>query len=163
MRAFDVHTHLPGRAFGAGRWETAGFLAMLDRAGIGRAVVMTVDGLFFEAAANNDRLVAQAAEAPDRLIPFCSVDPYSDGAAAELRRCVVELGCRGLKLHPPPQGFSPLLEQYMGPIAAEAERLAIPILFHDGTPAYSTPLQIAVLLDRYPELTVILGHGGRWD
>ncbi len=160
--AFDMHTHLPGTMFGASPWPIAEFLAMLDAAGIARAVVMTVDGIFGDFVAANDLLVAQAREAPDRLIPFCTVDPYHPGAVAELRRAVLELGCRGLKLHPPLQGFPPLLDE-MQPIAAEAARLGIPILFHDGTPPYSTPLQIASLLEDHPDLTVILGHGGRWD
>lgn len=160
--AFDVHTHLPGYRFGSTPWPTHEFLSMLDGAGIARAVVMTVDGIFGDYVTANDRLVAQAREAPERLIPFCTVDPYDSGAVTELRRAVTELGCRGLKLHPPLQGFSPLLDE-MQPIAAEAARLGIPILFHDGTPAYSSPLQIASLLDDHPDLTVILGHGGRWD
>jgi predicted TIM-barrel fold metal-dependent hydrolase len=160
--ALDVHTHLPGTMFGAAPWPTPEFLAMLDGAGIARAVVMTVDGIFGDFVQANDRLVAQARQAPDRLIPFCTVDPYHPHAVPELRRAVLELGCRGLKLHPPLQGFSPLLDE-MQPIAAEAARLGIPILFHDGTPPYSTPLQIASLLDDHPDLTVILGHGGRWD
>jgi predicted TIM-barrel fold metal-dependent hydrolase len=37
------------------------------------------------------------------------------------------------------------------------------MLFHDGTPPYTTPLQIALLAERYPELTVILGHSGLLD
>jgi hypothetical protein len=159
--AFDLHTHLPGQMFNAAPWPTEEFLAMLDRAGIARAVVMTVDGIFGDFVAANNLLVAQAREAPDRLIPFCTVDPYHADAVTELRRAVVELGCRGLKLHPPLQGFSPLLDE-MQPIAAEAARLGVPILFHDGTPPYSTPLQIASLLDDHPGLRVILGHGGRW-
>lgn len=162
MNAFDMHTHLPGKRFGAGHWPTGDFLAMLDRAGIERAVVMTVDGTFGDDRTGNELLAAQASEAPDRLIPFCTVDPYGEHAVTELRRAVQELGCRGLKLHPPLQGCSPLLAE-MQPIAAEAARLGAPILFHDGTPPYSTPLQIAALLDDHPELVVILGHGGRWE
>ena len=162
MRTIDMHTHLPGKAFGTGRWETADFLAMLDRAGIDQAVVMTVDGFFFDDVASNNALAEQVSEASDRLIPFCTVDPYGDRAVAEVRRCIEKLGFRGIKLHPPLQGFSPLGD-YMMPIAAEAARLKVPILFHDGTPPYSTPLQIASLGDRFPDLTVILGHGGRMD
>jgi uncharacterized protein len=162
MRTIDMHTHLPGKAFGTGPMATVDFLAMLDRAGIDQAVVMTVDGFFFDYITANNALAKQAAEAPDRLIPFCTVDPYSDGAVAEVRRCIRELGFKGIKLHPPLQGFSPL-DSYMQLIAAEAVRLQVPILFHDGTPPYSTPLQIAYLADQFADLKIILGHGGRWD
>jgi len=162
MRIIDMHTHLPGKANGAGRRQTSDFLAMLDRAGIDQAVVLTLEGFFSDDVTANNALAQQASESGGRLIPFCTVDPRGDGAVAEVRRCVEELGFRGLKFHPWLQGFSPL-EDYMFPIAAQAARLNVPILFHDGTPCYSTPLQVAYLADRFPELTVILGHGGLMD
>lgn len=162
MRTIDMHTHLPGRSGGAGRRPTPEFLAMLDRAGVDQAVVLTFEGFFFDDVAANNALAAQAAESGGRLIPFCTVDPRGDGAVAEVRRCVEGLGFRGLKFHPWLQGFSPL-EGFMRPIAAEAERLGVPVLFHDGTPCYSTPLQVAYLAEEFPGLTIILGHGGLMD
>jgi hypothetical protein len=36
----------------------------------------------------------------------------------------------------------------------------IPILFHDGTPPYSLPSQIALLARRHPRTRIILGHCG---
>jgi predicted TIM-barrel fold metal-dependent hydrolase len=162
MRVIDMHTHLPGKANGVGRRTTRDFLAMLDRAGIDQAVVLTLEGFFSDPVAANNALAQQASESGGRLIPFCTVDPRADGAVAEVRRCVEGLGFRGLKFHPWLQGFSPL-EDFMLPIAAEAARLGVPLLFHDGTPCYATPLQVAYLADRFPRLTIILGHGGLMD
>ncbi|NLE76473.1 MAG: amidohydrolase family protein [Chloroflexi bacterium] len=48
----------------------------------------------------------------------------------------------------------------MRPIAAEAARLGVPILMHDSTPPFSSPLQVAYLADQFPTLKVVLGHGG---
>jgi len=162
MPMLDMHTHLRGKAFGMGRRSTASFLAMMDRAGIDRAVVMTLDGFFFDAVAANDALAEQAAESDCRLIPLCTVNPRHENAVPEIRRCVEELGFRGVKLHPWWQGFSPV-DPVMTPVAAEAARLGVPILFHDGTPPFSSPLQVAYLADQFPDLTVILGHGGGMD
>ncbi len=162
MRTIDMHTHLPGKALGLGRRDTTSVLTMMDRAEIDQAVVMTVDGFFFDDIASNNALAEQVAESGDRLIPFCTVNPRREGAVAEVRRCIEELGFRGIKLHPWWQGFSPL-DRCMIPIATEAARLEVPILFHDGTPPFSTPLQVAYLADQFPELTVILGHGGGMD
>lgn len=158
----DMHTHLPGRAFGLSPRPTRDFLAMLDQAGVSQAVVMTIDGFFFDYVLCNNLLADQVAESDGRLIPFCTVDPRQNDAVTELRRCVEEKGFRGLKLHPWWQGFSPL-DTFMMPIAAEAQRLRIPILFHDGTPPFTAPLQIAYLCDVFPDLAVILGHGGGMD
>ena len=108
MRTIDMHAHLPGHAMGLSPRSTADVLAMMDMAGIDQQVVMTIDGLFHDPVAGNDALAAQTAEAGGRLIPFCTVDPYDEGAVAEVRRCVEDLGFRGVKLHPWWQGFSPL-------------------------------------------------------
>ena len=67
-----------------------------------------------------------------------------------------------VKFRPWLQGFCPL-ESYMDPIAEAAIELEMPLIFHDGTPPYSTPLQIGELARRFPELTVMLGHSGLRD
>ena len=39
----------------------------------------------------------------------------------------------------------------------------MPVMFHDGTPCYSLPEQIAGLARRFPETQFVLGHsGGVW-
>jgi predicted TIM-barrel fold metal-dependent hydrolase len=37
------------------------------------------------------------------------------------------------------------------------------VVFHDGTPPNSSPLQIASFAERHPSVAVILGHGGLHD
>ena len=39
----------------------------------------------------------------------------------------------------------------------------MPVLFHDGTPPYATPLQIAAVAEKAPDTTFILGHAGLDD
>lgn len=48
--------------------------------------------------AENDWTIAEARKYPDRLIPFCGVNPVADYAIAELERCAA-LGIRGMKIH----------------------------------------------------------------
>jgi predicted TIM-barrel fold metal-dependent hydrolase len=80
----------------------------------------------------------------------------------EIERCVREHGMRGVKLHPWLQGFS-AHEPGLQHVCEAAGALGIPILFHDGTPPFSTPLQLAVLARRHPETQIVLGHGGLHD
>ncbi|MET0210803.1 MAG: amidohydrolase family protein [Burkholderiaceae bacterium] len=83
----------------------------LDRAGIARAVLLSV-GYLYEAPgrnfddaparvrAENDWTAAQAAAHPSRLVAFCGVNPLSNAALAELARCAASPGLRrGIKLH----------------------------------------------------------------
>jgi uncharacterized protein len=73
-----------------------------------------------------------------------------------------ELGLVGVKLHPWLQAFS-MTHPGMAGIMETAGSLGVPVLLHDGTPPYSSPLQIAWLAERHPKTIVILGHSGLAD
>ena len=161
----DIHTHVSGgRVFGMSRVSAAEFVAGLDRSGVDKAIIYTVDGFFFDFVTCNDELPAFAQKLPGRLVPGPTVDPRHGRAAVdEMRRCQLELGMKGpLKIHGWLQGFSPM-DPAMELIAETAMELGMPILFHDGTPPYSTSLQVATVAARFPQLTVILGHSGMRD
>jgi predicted TIM-barrel fold metal-dependent hydrolase len=162
----DFHTHTPawksatwlaGAAFGA-----AEFAAFMDSAGIEAAVVLSHDGLFNPTPEANDEVAAFVAEYPGRMHAFGTVSPRQATAVAETERCFGELGMRGLKLHPWLQGFS-MHERSLDPICEVVTAAGGILLSHDGTPPYSTPLQIAALARRHPRLPVVLGHGGLHD
>lgn len=161
----DCHTHASGgRSFGVSSTPVGDFVAVMDQCAIDLSIVYTTDGFFFDFVAGNDELQAFVQQFPDRLVAGPTINPrYSEEALREMRRCREELGMRGpLKLHPWLQGFCPV-EPLMDPIAEVAIELDMPIMMHDGTPAYSTPLQVAALAARHPGLTVILGHSGLKD
>ncbi|MFC5653301.1 amidohydrolase family protein [Paenibacillus solisilvae] len=160
----DFHTHLlGGEQFGIGFRTGSDALQVLDRYAIDKAAVFTVDGFWGDYAEGNSYLYEQSKAYPDRLFPFATINPR-DGRQGllELKRCLLDLGMRGIKFHPWLQGFSPL-EPFMDDIAKLAIEFDVPILFHDGTPPYTSPLQIAQLAAKFPELKVVLGHAGLMD
>ena len=156
----DCHTHYAGRSYAHLRPGT--LLESMDRYGIDHSVVFTLDGLFADFRHHNDELAEYVSQHTGRFTGFCTVNPRDHGAAEEVHRAVHELGLKGLKLHPWVQGFSPI-EAYMDPVARACADLRVPIIFHDGTPPYSTPLQVATVAERHPDVTVILGHSGLLD
>jgi uncharacterized protein len=163
MTVIDAHTHMPGSAVvGVESLEQDKFLKVMDDNGVDQAWVFTLDGLFFDPAPHNDILKRFCDARPDRLIPFCTVHPRYPTAVDELRRAVLELGMRGLKIHPWTQAISPT-DPHFDPIGEELASLGIPVVFHDGTPPNSSPMQIAYFAMRHPRVTVILGHGGLHD
>ena len=99
----------PERPFAALR--AADVVAELDRAGIERAVLLsvaylyaapgrTVDDVAAKVRDENDWTVAQAALYPTRLVALCGFNPLADHALAELERCAAAPGLdRGIKLH----------------------------------------------------------------
>lgn len=166
--ATDFHVHMPPRGwvshpFGTRRVACEEYVSLMDSAGVERSVVFTIDGLYRDTKRANDELYSWVAPQRLRLVPFCTVNPR-DGefAVEEVRRCVTDLQMKGVKLHPWLQAFHPL-EGCVDEVCAVAEHLGVPVLFHDGTPPYSTPLQIAQLAKARPRLTIVLGHSGLHD
>jgi uncharacterized protein len=112
---------------------------------------------------SNDAMAELQEKHRPRIVGLATVNPRDgDGAARELERAIGQLGLRGLKIHgwlQPVSCVDPCLE----PLFAVANRLRLTVLFHDGTPPYTSSLQIAWLAERYPDCTMVLGHGGLKD
>jgi predicted TIM-barrel fold metal-dependent hydrolase len=113
----DHHQHLfraglPRSPEGSGPFGADRLVAMLDEAGIRRAVVLSVayqfgnpnrpavEDEYAQVKAENDWTSGQVGLHPDRLVGFCAVNPLKDYALAELERCAADPNLRtGLKLH----------------------------------------------------------------
>lgn len=158
----DFHVHQPPAVGGEPPYGPAEYADFAGELGIELSAVFTFDGLRRPGAAANDSLATFAAAGGGRYVAFATVDPYDPCAADEVRRCVREHGMRGVKLHPWVQGFSAHTPG-LDPVCEAAAELGIPVIFHDGTPPFSAPLQLASLARRHPRTAVVLGHGGLHD
>ena len=164
--AFDCHIHVGAAGRGTIAERVRRMLEKLDRHGVDGAVVLPLDGLLsscHDHAADNDFVTGLCAVVPGRLkAAFCVNPLMGEAALGEIRRCHEVLGLRVLKLHPWLQGFS-ISSDAMNCVAGLCEELGVAILFHDGTPPYSTPLQVARLARDFPRLQVVSGHCGLND
>ena len=92
---------------------------------------------------------------------FARVDPHQGPAAlAELRRAVLDLGLRGLLLHPWEELFAandPSVDPLLG--FAQERRLLVQIA--GGYPLLSHAVQIADVAGRFPEVSILATHGGQ--
>ena len=165
MRVIDFHTHLDDRWFDTPLLSEQAFIEGLDRCGIESACVFTLMGFYDDSPGHNDELLRRASRHPKRLFPFITVDPKLGKAAiAELERCIATGGFRGVKFHPWVQAFAPsMVKPTMIEILKRAAAASLPVLFHDGTPPYSTTFQIAACARWVPEATIVLGHAGLAD
>jgi len=160
MEIVDSHTHVDEfEAFG---WydppET--IIDLLDEAGIRKAVIMTYcdapvlkeDGLQY---------IAQAVrQYPDRLIGYARLHPQmKQKALAMLEEAVLDLGFKGLKLHPESLTTHPYHDAAIA-LIRKAGELNAPALFHCGDESMSLPLQIARAAELCPQTKIILGHMG---
>src|SRR3954449_5533072 len=138
------------------------------------AVIFTVDA---EAATgqqllSNEEIAEAAAEHPDILIAFGSIDPARGAAGVRAaRRLVEQHGVRGFKFHPSLQAFEPNDRKHY-PLYEELQALGVPALFHTGQTGigsglpgrrglhlrYSDPMLLDDVAADFPGLTIIMAH-----
>jgi predicted TIM-barrel fold metal-dependent hydrolase len=193
LTAIDVHTHVEQDSHGCFSvdQELLDASAAYFRAGVNRtptvsdiaehyrarnmaAVVFTVDAstAMGHPALSSEEIAEQAAQHPDVLIPFGSVDPHAGPAAvARIRSLVTEHGVRGFKFHPSLQGFEPNDPQHY-PLYEAMSELRVPALFHTGQTGigaglpggrgiklrYSAPMLLDDVAADFPQMTIIMAH-----
>jgi hypothetical protein len=120
----------------------------------------------------NEEVAKAAADNPDVMIPFGSIDPAKGRAGVnQARRLVADFGMRGFKFHPSVQAFYPN-DRAVYPLYAAIEEMGLPALFHTGQTGigagvpggggirlkYSNPLFLDDVAADFPGLTIILAH-----
>ena len=155
---YDAHTHLGSHDPDGYEQAPDELLAALVPVGA-RAVTFPMhepDGY----PPANDAVLEAVASAPDRLVAFARVDPGSD-AVGEAVRCL-DLGARGIKLHPRAEGFT-LDEAAVEDLFALAHERRVPILIHAGRGIPALGENSVTLAGKYPDARVILAHAAVSD
>jgi predicted TIM-barrel fold metal-dependent hydrolase len=149
-------------------------IATMDANGVAVAIALSF-GWADQAlcAEQNECVLAAAGQYPDRIVPFCAVQPAAGPAAlAELER-VARAGCRGVgELFPDGQGFAVDDARVMGPLLEACAALGLVLLVHGSEPlgrAYpgkgrTTPDRLAGLAELAgevaPDLPIVCAHLG---
>ena len=122
----------------------------------------------------NDAVIQAVLMHPDRLIGFCFVDAAcGDDAVAEVDRCVLKHGVRGIKMYHQHK----IQDRVQAPVLKRAAELGIPVLMHAGyfncsretrerEPLCSHAADFLEALELYPETMFIQAHiggGGDWQ
>ena len=130
-------------------WSSEAQIAAMDDEGIDVAVLYPTNGLFaLSMPVMEPRLAAAIARAYNNwLYDFCQADPDRligagmislfdiEDAVSETRRCVKELGFRGVFLRPNEANGRNWYDPYYEPLWAILEELDIPVGFHEGSGA----------------------------
>ena len=158
---FDAHTHL-GTDIDrmVGRYEE--LIGLMEAYGISQAFMFCLDEPDRHPGfrAGNDRTLEFAARADGRLIPFVRL-ALDEGPIEEARRCL-DLGARGIKLHPRAQKFL-LNDERLAPVFALAAERGVPILIHAGRGLPPIAAGLERLVDANPGAQLILAHAGIAD
>lgn len=142
-------------------------IAFLKSHNVDRSVILAEYAPRSSAWVTNE-FVSEFSKGHDELIPFGCLNlldarPHEEQA----RHAVEELGVKGFKLLPSYQHFYPD-DQVLFPFYEYVQSLGMPIMFHTGTSIfhgtrikYADPLLLDEVADQFPDLNIIMEHGGR--
>ena len=190
MRAIDMHVHVPRqpglpdiaveeemRRYFRVKWvpESVDEMAAKYKEWDLLGVVFSIDNetTTGEPPDSNDYLAEIVRRYPEQFVGFAGVDPWKgELGVRELERSILELGLKGLKLHPVQQAFFPNDSRFY-PLYEKCVELGVPVLFHSGLAAaglgtpggaglklkYAAPIPgMDDVAADFPELTVIMAH-----
>ena len=153
----DVHAHVgrPNYAYRAQEFSNQELAARMKAAGVSRCCVFS----FYDKQDNE--YIEGATRGRDDLIPFAFINPKREGAADRLEQLITKKGFRGLKLHPFADGYHLNNFTIVEPVFEVCERYQTPIICHGlADNAYNTIYAFAEMADRFPNVNLIIAHGG---
>lgn len=141
--------------------EVPDALALCERLGIDKVIAAPARPLDYHLEPANERLADAARGSDGRLAALGRVDPLNGEAAeAEARRCLDELGCVGLFLHPGEESFPVTVARHVFEVAAQRRA---PVVVATGWFALSEPLQVAQAAADVADIPVVLTNGGQMN
>lgn len=177
MKIIDIHTHvypddIAQKAtdsvkvfYQIGGADMDGTVSMLleqgKKAGIEKFVILPVALRPDRVQGINDFIVSQRQQHPE-FVGFGTVHAAMEHMDEEVRR-IMELGLKGIKMHPDSQRFHiddprlyPMYEQIQG---------KLPVMLHMGDHRYdySHPVKLRKVLDQFPRLQAIAAHFGGYS
>ena len=160
VEIFDAHVHL-GTDIDGMTGDLDGLLRIQERAGISRSFMFCLDEPDRHPGfqAPNDRTLDFASRSGGALVPFVRLD-LGESPIEEATRCL-DLGARGIKLHPRAQKFL-LDDDRLAPVFELAAERRVPILIHGGRGLPPIADALARLMDAY-EPQLIIAHAGIAD
>lgn len=163
MRVLDAHTHILDSACHEvlpriwSDLRTVDLDVRMAESGIAAAVVFG-NPFYWDPAEENSRVAAVMGRTAHPVVPVGLCNPRLGPAAVdEVRRCVLELGFRGVKVRPDSYALS-ANSPAMRPVIEMTAELGVPLLIHSGRSPWSHPLTIADLVRDYPEAPVVMQH-----
>jgi len=187
MRVIDFHTHpwrpqdftpanreyieriSPAVREHGDRLSDVRFAAELLRAeGVEHAVMLPEHCPATSGMVRTETVIELCAESDGFFLPFACANPNTDPAPARLLRSwLASAPIRGLKLYPSYQFFYPD-DRRLYPVYEVCQEHRIPVLFHVGTSIlpgtrlrYCDPLRLDDVAVDFPDLPIVMAHGGR--
>ncbi len=164
---FDAHTHItPAGARGREPLSAAQLVDWMDAVGVDRAVVLPFDSPeSFPVQVPTPWVLEEVEAYPDRLVPFCSIDPWDVDdweTATELLERYIERGARGfgeLKVE------MDIDDDRLEPLYERCGDYGLPIIFHTDQHTMTDDVGLPRLEDvlaSYPDVDFVAHAHGWW-
>ena len=149
-------------------------LDVMDKSGVWRIGMVNYpspDLMGFDLS-TNDFAARYAQAAPERLMPYGGIHPRFQGDIEGHIDELVDLGIRCVKIHPshmlfPANAYTMGLAT-LGALYKRCEDRGMPVMVHTGTSIfpgarnkYGNPMELDDVAIDFPDLQVIMAHGGR--
>ena len=141
----------------------ASLLQINEEVGIDHSLVQSVATTPKQVQSINNFIADTVKNADGRLTGLGTLHPDSEDQRADVQH-LVDLGLRGVKLHPDIQQFK--IDDYRClKIYELCEEFGLPILMHTGDKRYdfSNTNRLIPILETYTNLTIIGAHLGGWS
>jgi uncharacterized protein len=170
-KLFDMHVHLAHAWYGTDRGPLTAemLIRWMDVHNIEQAAVLPlVSPEAFWYPISTDTVIKESREYPDRLIPFCGIDPRTLAThltthvqVVDLLRRYQDAGVRGFGEH---KALLPIDDPLNMKLYAACSEVGFPVLFHlDNRANMDKPglPGLEKILQTWPDLRMI-GHGKGW-
>ncbi len=155
-KIYDIEFRNPGNG------TIANVLSNMEAGGIDRTVMVNFapPKIIHK---NNMWTLETAKNSKGKLIPLVSFHPEMEGALTQYLEKYIELGAKGIKLHPMAQGFD-VRDERLDNLLKTCNERHFSILIHCGRVSnarlneYSDFECILPVIQKYPEIPIILAH-----
>ncbi|MFP4562864.1 MAG: amidohydrolase family protein [Spirochaetia bacterium] len=160
----ETHLHLGvDRVFDEVRTEDE-IISAMDKFGIDKAVIQGMIGTIHldDIRESHDRIYRFCKKYPGRIYGLASINPHirKNDYKDEIRRCIEDLGFRGIKLHAFAHACNPMSQDGLM-VFQTASELAVPVMVHTGPGIpFALPAMVIPRAKEFPELPIILSHSG---
>ena len=166
MRAIDIHTHIGRLLVDLPYNQPEDLIAFLDLHQMDMAAVMAVENSGeVDFYVTTEQVLAACARFPERLVPFCNIDPrHRYPGAFNPRPILEEYVQRGCKGFGEILADVPIDHPVLQAIYAACGDFGLPVLFHaDHYLCYDEPgaPRLEKMLQSFPQ-TVFIGHALRF-
>lgn len=181
LKKIDAHIHiLPDAVHEANLdsddvWVYADlhkYCNMMDELGIEKAVIMPLNdpwlmSMEFTIEAVHKNIYEMKQIYPGKFLAFADIDTRNSAVESvrAISKAIDEYQLDGIKIHPNNSGVN-LASDYYKEIFTFAQERCVPVAIHcypNSAEDYSTTQMIADIMEKYPDMTVIVSHMGAYQ